>query len=171
MNTRDLTIILPTLMSELVFGSPDPTQGTYMLNRGDHGLLASLEKLSASDASATSPGGGSIAAHVDHLRYGLWLMNRWLAGESAPWKGADWTQSWKKNSVSDAEWRTLCDDVRRETDTWRSAIGSPREMNDRELGWVIGSVAHVGYHVGAIRQIDRATRGPTAEDEQRFQQS
>jgi hypothetical protein len=30
-----------------------------------------------------------------------------------------------------------------------------------------GSVAHVAYHLGAIRQIDRAARGPTAEDEAR----
>jgi hypothetical protein len=32
-----------------------------------------------------------------------------------------------------------------------------------------GSVAHVAYHLGAIRQIDRATRGPTAEDEAKAQ--
>jgi hypothetical protein len=28
----------------------------------------------------------------------------------------------------------------------------------------------LAYHLGAIRQIDRATRGPTAEDEQRVEQ-
>jgi hypothetical protein len=33
------------------------------------------------------------------------------------------------------------------------------------MKWVAGSVAHLAYHLGAIRQIDRATRGPTAEDE------
>jgi len=32
-------------------------------------------------------------------------------------------------------------------------------------GWMAGSVVHLAYHLGAIRQIDRATRGPTAEDE------
>ena len=43
MNTSNLTNILPNLFSELVNGSPDPTVGTYMLNRGDNGLLGSLE--------------------------------------------------------------------------------------------------------------------------------
>jgi hypothetical protein len=38
-------------------------------------------------------------------------------------------------------------------------------LNDAALKWVTGSVAHLAYHLGAIRQIDRATRGPTAEDE------
>ena len=32
-------------------------------------------------------------------------------------------------------------------------------------------VAHFAYHVGAIRQIDRAARGPTAEDERRAEMS
>jgi hypothetical protein len=32
-----------------------------------------------------------------------------------------------------------------------------------ELNGVIASVAHLAYHLGAIRQIDRAIRGPSAE--------
>jgi hypothetical protein len=171
MNTRDLTSVLPTLLSELVNGSPDPDVGTYMLNRGDEGLLKSLDRLSASAASMTSGGAASIAAHVDHLRFGLSLLNRWAAGEPAPWKGADWTMSWRKPVVSDAEWRALRDDLRRESLAWIEALRTPRDLNDAELGWVTGSVAHLAYHVGAIRQIDRAARGPSAEEEQRRRSS
>jgi hypothetical protein len=171
MHTRDVGNVLPTLLSELVYGNPNPTVGTYMLNRGDQGLLASLDTLSASAASATSAGGGSIAAHVDHLRYGLSILNRWAAGEPSPWKGADWTMSWRKNTVSDDDWRTLRDELRREADAWHNAIGKPRELHEQEMCWVAGSVAHLAYHLGAIRQIDRATRGPTAEDERRYQAS
>ena len=39
----------------------------------------------------------------------------------------------------------------------------PREMSDVELNSVIGSVAHLAYHLGAIRQIDRSIQGPKAE--------
>ena len=167
MNTRDLTDALPTLLSELVQGSPNLDAPTSMLNRGDEGLLASLDKLSAAAASATSTGGATIAAHVDHLRYGLSLLNRWVAGEDAPWKGADWTASWRKSTVTEAEWRALRADLRREASGWLNALREPRELNDRALTWTIGSIAHLAYHLGAIRQIDRATRGPTAEDELR----
>ena len=166
MNTRDLTTVLPTLLSELVNGSPDPDVGTYMLNRGDGGLLQSLDKLSSSAASMTNGGGASIAAHVEHLRFGLSLLNRWAAGEAAPWKGADWTASWRKPTVSDAEWRALRNDLRREAQAWIEALRAPRDLNEAELGWVTGSIAHLAYHLGAIRQVDRAARGPSAEDEQ-----
>src|SRR5262245_58882358 len=167
MNTRDLTDVLPTLLSELVYGSTDPSVSTSILNRGDAGMLRSLDKLSASAASSAISG-GSIAAHVDHLRYGFSRLNQWLAGEGAPWASADWTMSWRKSSVSDSEWRALRDELRREADIWRDALRTPRNLNDLEARWIIGSIAHLAYHLGAIRQIDRSTRGPTAEEEVRL---
>lgn len=165
MNTREITSALPALLSELVRGSPDPMAPTSMLNRGDEGLLASLDKISPADASTTRAGGATIAAHTDHLRYGLELLNRWAEGKPVPWKEADWTASWKRSTVTDAEWQTLRASLRREADRWIAALAEPRELSARELQWTIGSIAHLAYHLGAIRQIDRGTRGPTAEDE------
>ena len=42
---------------------------------------------------------------------------------------------------------------------------APRTPTQVELNGMVASVAHLAYHLGAIRQIDAATRGPTAEDE------
>jgi hypothetical protein len=162
-----LTTVLPTLVRELVHGSPDPAERTYVLNRGDGGLLAALDRLSAAAASATPAGGPSVAAHVDHLRYGLSLLNAWAAGALPPADQTDWTASWRRTAVSDAEWRALREALRREADAWAAALGAPRALTDVEAGWLVGSVAHLAYHLGAIRQLDRATRGPTAEDEAR----
>src|SRR5689334_22263118 len=102
MNTASLSDTLSTLLGELVDGPPG--RSAYMLNGGDPGLLRSLDKLSAAAASAARPGGASIAAHVDHLRYGLSLMNRWGAGEN-PFESADWGASWKKTAVTEVEWQ------------------------------------------------------------------
>jgi hypothetical protein len=160
--------VLPTLFRELVHGSPDPAARTYLLNRGDAGLLAALERLSAAQASAAEPGGASIAAHVDHLRYSFAILNGWAAGRLPSWEDIDWTASWRRTVVAEAEWRDLRAALRREAEAWLAALQTPpREVSEVEAGWMAGSVAHVAYHLGAIRQLDRATRGPTAEDEAR----
>ena len=171
MNTRDIAVVLAKIASEFVVGSPDPSVGTVALNRGDEGLLKSLDKVSAAGASSTHAGGASIAAHAEHLRYGFALLNRWLSGEEKPWIGADWTLSWRKNAVTDAEWSALRADLGREAASWIAGVRTPRDVDATELGWLIGSIAHVGYHLGAIRQIDRGARGPTAEDERRSEQA
>jgi hypothetical protein len=161
MNTRDFGDALPTLFAELVDGASQPE--AYMLNRGDPGLLRSLDKLSATAASATTKNGSSIAAHVDHLRYGLSLMNRWSAGES-PFDDADWTASWRRTRVSATQWKQLREQLADEAHRWLESLRKPREIDQSELNSVIGSVAHLAYHVGAIRQIDLSARGPSAND-------
>ena len=166
MEQPDLTTMLRVLYAELIDGAPE--SGAYMLNKGDAGLLTSLDNLSASAASKSGAGGASIAAHVDHLRYGLSLMNRWAAGEKRPWTDADWTLSWRITSVTDEEWKRLREELRREARAWLNAASTPREMNSIQLNIVVGNIAHLAYHLGAIRQIDRSARGPTAEEEARL---
>jgi hypothetical protein len=160
MNTREIAETLTTLFGELVNGPP--ATGAYMLNRGDAGLLRSLDNLTGRDASVAPAGGASIAAHVDHLRYGLSLMNRWSAGEQ-PFEGADWGTSWRKTLVSDDEWRQLRADLRAEAHRWIEVLRVPRDVDASELSGIIGSIAHLAYHVGAIRQIDRRASGPRDE--------
>ena len=162
MNTSEIADTLTTLFAELVNGAP--RQGTYMLNPGDAGLLGSLDRLSAEAASASSEGGATIAAHAEHLRYGLSLMNRWAGGEPNPFATADWTAAWKTTSVSDDEWAELRAGLREEAQRWLQALGTPREVQPIELNGVVSSIAHLAYHLGAIRQIDRTTRGPKAND-------
>ena len=157
MKTNDVANTLGTLFSELAEGAPE--SGAYILNAGDAGLIRSLDKLSAADASVPTTTGSTIAAHVDHVRYGLSLLNRWSAGEN-PFQDADWSASWKKTKVSDDEWRQRREDLRTEATRWRNTLRTPREVREIELNGMIGSIAHLAYHLGAIRQINSAIRGP-----------
>ena len=157
MNTRDVARSLHALFTELVEGAA--RDGTYVLNRGDVGLLRSLEKLDGAAASRPNATGSSIAAHVDHVRYGLSLLNRWAVGED-PWSDADWTASWRKTVVSDAEWKQLITALHGEASTWARALAEPRDVNETELSGIIGSIAHVAYHLGAIRQMNSLAPGP-----------
>ena len=159
MNTRDVAGSLDALFSELVNGAPGPDGFSYTLNGGDRGLLRSLDELSSRAASACSNGGATIAAHVDHLRYGLSLMNRWAGGED-PFKDANWGTSWRIGAVNDDEWSTLRRQLRDECVRWQAVLSAPREVSTRELNGMISAVAHLAYHLGAIRQIDKEARGP-----------
>ena len=157
MRTNDLTRNLDNLFGELMHGVSGA--GGFMLNVGDRGLLRSLERVSASDASQLTRTGSSIAAHVAHVVYGLSLMNRWSRGEN-PFGDADWAAAWKKTSVTDAEWEALRIQLRDEAARWLVVLRTPREVQDIELSGMIGSIAHLAYHMGAIRQINTNARGP-----------
>ena len=153
---------LDRMLGELLDGPPK--DAAFVLNPGDRGLLHALDQLSASTASMVPAGGtSSIAAHVDHLRYGLNLLNRWIRGEQ-PFSDADYAASWSRTRVTEDEWSRLRSELRREALAWRQVLREPRELDDMELGGVLSSVVHLAYHFGAIRQMDRTSRGPRAAD-------
>lgn len=158
MNTKDIANGLGRLFSELIDGAP--RSGGYMLNPGDPGLLQSLDRITADAASKQTRTGSSIASHTDHLRYGFSLMNRWSQGEN-PFGDASWNEAWKKPAVSDAEWQRLRDALREEARRWSATLEAPREVNEEGAMAMVGSIAHLAYHLGAIRQIDAASRGPS----------
>lgn len=159
MNTKEIAPSLSTLFAELADG-PRTKGGAFVLNSGDVGLLRSLDKLSAVAASRSTNDGATIAAHVEHVRYGLSLMNRWATEGGNPFADAKWDEAWKISTVSETEWDEIRGGLRDETRRWLDALNSPRDANTIEINGMIGSIAHFAYHLGAIRQIDKSMRGP-----------
>src|SRR5688572_4601954 len=158
MNTKEIAESLTTLFSELVNGASDG--GAYIVNSGDAGLLRSLDKLSASDASRSVNGGATIDAHAQHVRYGLSLMNRWASEGGDPFADAKWDEAWKMSRVNDDEWIEIRAGLRDEAHRWLRTLGSPRDVATVELNGMIAGIAHLAYHLGAIRQIAKSARGP-----------
>jgi hypothetical protein len=159
MTTKEVSQTLARLFSELIDG-PDRRTGGFVLNTGDAGLMRSLDKLSAADASRSVNDGATIAAHAQHLRFGLSLMNRWAAEGGDPFADAKWDEAWKTSGVDTAAWQEIKGGLADEARRWTQALSSPREVTDIELSGMIGSIAHLAYHLGAIRQIDKEARGP-----------
>jgi hypothetical protein len=154
MHTSDISPALTRLFVELVNG-PSRQAGAFVLNTGDVGLLRSLDKLSAADASRSVNDGATIAAHVQHVRYGLSLMNKWASDGGNPFADAMWDEAWKTSRVDDAEWDEIRAGFRHEAERWARALESPRRVTDVELTGMIASIAHLAYHLGAIRQINK----------------
>ena len=154
MNTSETIFqrALSKLLIEIFEGPPGDE--AYLLNPGDPGLLRQLESISASAASARPmPGKTTIAAHVDHVHFGLAILNRWAAGEANPWAGADFTGSWQRTTVTEAQWRTLREGLRHEAEKWRKVVATRTSWDDLAAAAALSTAAHTAYHFGAIRQI------------------
>ena len=158
MHTIDTAKAFRRVFSELVDGTSP--KGGYVLNTGDIGLLRSLDKISAADASRAVNDGATIAAHAQHVRYGLSLMNEWASQGGNPFANAKWDEAWKMKGVDEAKWQEIRNGLREETSNWLEVLKTPREMTSVELTGLAGSIAHLAYHLGAIRQINKDSRGP-----------
>jgi hypothetical protein len=159
MRTDDIRESLATIFAELIDGAK-VAGAAYVLNSGDAGLLRSLDGLSPAEASRALEGGATIAAHAQHLRYGLSLMNRWATEGGNPFADAKWEEAWKTTRVDDVQWTAIRDGLRKEARRWLEALGVPRDVPQVGLNGMIASLAHLAYHLGAIRQIAPAARGP-----------
>jgi len=104
--------------------------------------------------------GATIAAHAQHLRYGLSLMNRWAREGGNPFADATWDAAWQISAVDAIQWDEIRGGLRDEAHRWQKVLETPREVADVEVSGMIASIGHLAYHMGAIRQISKATRGP-----------
>jgi hypothetical protein len=115
------------------------------------GLNPTLAQIDAETASKLSaPGRSSIAAHCEHLRYVLEIVNAWAKLEKPQ---PDWGLAWKTSSLDEAQWEALKTAIQSECETLKTFITSSSEWNPKLLNLLLSNTSHLAYHVGAIRQI------------------
>lgn len=158
MRTDDTARSLAHLFSELVDGVT--SRSGFVLNTGDSGLIRSLDHLSAADASRSTNDGATIAAHAQHVRFGLSLMNEWAAKGGNPFTSAKWDEAWKMTAVADDQWKEIRNGLGSEAHRWTEVLKTPRDANGVEFTGLVSSIVHLAYHLGAMRQINKDTRGP-----------
>ncbi len=118
---------LSNMLTEIFDGPPG--QEAYLLNPGDPGLLGQIDTIDAIAASKRPmPEKATIAAHVDHVHFGLSMLNRWAAGEANPLAGADWNASWQRHGYR----RSVANSTRRSPP--RSRKMEERRRDSNELG-------------------------------------
>jgi len=122
---------------------------SYFTDTGrDSGLFGTLEKLGAAEASRIL-GRTSIAAHVNHVIFGLHASARWIEGDRTTRK---WDESWSLSSADDAGWKHTRERLRTAYRDLKRAIEVYAMESEEALGGTLGALAHVAYHLGAIRQ-------------------
>ncbi len=153
---------LSTVLREIFDGPPGSM--AVLLKPGDPGLLKQLESIDAQTASVRPmPGRTTIAQHVDHVLYGIELMNRWAEGEPNPWATADWEAAWKRGPVNEVEWRELQSKLRKASEQWRAHVATRTEWDDLTAAGALSTSAHTAYHLGAIRQLLAASEGKSRD--------
>jgi len=140
---------LANLLREAFSGPPGPW--TYFTdNRPGVGILSTIAALSATEASAAlTPGGATIAGHVQHVRASLAASTELIMRKRA---SRDRTDTWTVTRVTDEEWNALQAALRAQYEMAVQTIQSRTDWDEDGLGAAAGAVAHAAYHLGAIRQ-------------------
>jgi hypothetical protein len=155
----DVNSVLAEVFAEVTSGSVG-AEWPVVLNSGDAGLFGALDTLSAEAASRSVNSGATIAAHVQHVRHGLSIMNRWAAEGGDPFADRSWDDAWVISAIDEQQWTEMRAGLREESERWLVTLRTRRTTTRYGLAGMIGSIVHVGYHLGALRQIEKSIRGP-----------
>ena len=124
-------------------------EGTEYLDHAS-GIRQTLRPLTAAQASRRLDRHPSIAAHARHMAFHLRVTAEWVQGVRVK---RDWPASFEPQSVSGEEWARIQQDLeeaRAEFLRVMAALG-PEQL--AEEGGGMGAIAHLAYHLGAIRQL------------------
>ncbi len=121
--------------------------GTQYIDSGKNsGLFSLINNLSAEEVSKNI-NGTTIAAHVDHTRYHISLINESIKGNNPE---QDWDKSWKIKNVNEDEWEQIKEKL---VDEFNLLIENTNdEVNNNQLEFM-SSLAHSAYHFGALKQM------------------
>jgi uncharacterized damage-inducible protein DinB len=134
------------LLAALDEGFDGPGESSGYLDTGA-ALNDALAKLSAEEASRNW-GGNSVAAHAYHVLFGLDAFAAAISGKTPH----DWNESWRVKEVDAPSWAKLRSDLNEGRARLRTAIESHAHKGEAQMAGAVSAVAHVAYHVGAIRQ-------------------
>jgi hypothetical protein len=91
------------------------------------------------------------------MNFHLRVTSEWILGDHHP---RDWKSSFEPQTVTDAEWAALLRDLEMSREELLRVL---RSLGPEELireGAAMGAIAHLAYHLGAIRQLAHHVRNP-----------
>jgi len=124
-------------------------QGTQYLDH-DSGIRNTLSKITAEQASRRFDGRPSIAAHARHMHFLLRASCEWMEGDQ---RKRDWAASFEPQTVTAEQWVRLQEDLEGARADLIRVLRSLAPEKFVEEGAGLGTIAHLAYHLGAIRQL------------------
>jgi hypothetical protein len=119
---------------------------------GGTSLFETLETVSAEEASRpVSARCASIAGQVEHVRFYLEILEKYMRGEEVG--KVDWQGSWYLKSVTPGEWEALKSRLRERYGSVLALVKSFEAWDgENDIGGALAIIVHTAYHLGEIRQ-------------------
>lgn len=122
----------------------------FVLDEGGS-FVATLDALDARTAStALVPGATTIAAHVAHAAYYLETFEQVIMNRA---HARDWPASFQPAVVDDEAWESTRARLRGVTSRIEALIRGNPAWRPEHLRGAMTNLAHLAYHLGAVRQI------------------
>lgn len=152
---QDVRSSIFQLLQESFEGPPSNEPSAFLEKRT--GLFQTLDEISSELASAqTRPGGSTIAAHSEHLRFYVDVHYELMRGSTAR---IDWSESWRIQRVNTPEWNQLRLELRQIYSNVTEYLRAIETWSADVISLAMSIVAHTAYHLGAIRQLLLVARG------------
>lgn len=138
------------LLHELYIGTTDGPSWVIDVKPG-HGVTAAIKTINAKQASTPLvPGGTTIAAHTEHLRWSIYFALEFYKGKKPD---GNWQESWLVREVDEARWEQLQQELLEAYEKLVAAIkGVADWSNPMLVQGTLAMVPHAAYHLGAIKQ-------------------
>lgn len=145
-----LAEIVTREINDLLDETFESVKGQYL--DPETSLFETLATVTAEEASQpVSDTCASIAAQVEHVRYYLEVLQRYMRGEEPD--DVDWSMAWQIREVTADEWAASIDRLRDEYRNVRALIDTYDDwLGEDQLSGAFSILVHSAYHLGEIRQ-------------------
>ena len=116
-------------------------------------LFETLEQISAQQASQSHGGCATLAAHVEHIRYYLQVLEDRMFKRDLSY--VNWGTIWETiNTVTDDEWELMKTKLKETYERINGHLNNAETWEGQhEISAMFGIILHSAYHLGEIRQM------------------
>ncbi len=156
MSLPDADVIGPLFdLWDEILGLPSANGQTAVIDLGT-GWAATLAAVDAATASRPMrPGGASIAGHTAHAAAYLEAFEERFHGRGTPTAGPE---TFEPSEVDEARWAHLRERLLGDAERVRALLHGATQWPQEQVRGAVANLAHLAYHLGAIRQMLRYSR-------------
>jgi len=145
------------------FDRPPTSWAHFTDGNGDSGYFGTLDTIDF-HCARRSIYGNSIASQTQHVLFVIRVATESISGDADAPNAEQWRQSWSIDNLDSDSWNRLREELRNGYTELRQTIRNASIDDGDTFANIIGVIAHVAYHLGAIRCKAQAIAETERED-------